>query len=242
MELPQTMFTLNSRAGYEAHEANATLSLTLDRAVDEHWHLLLGSVWDRLDFSGGAAGSPGTLQYAAAKLGVEYRVQDEPVFSLNFQPGLYGDEDLSSGAFDVPVRLEAGYPLDDHWALAGGLDYSRLGEFFLPIFGVVANFAPQWELALIFPEPTLSYRPDEKTTATLFMELLDTGYRLSDGRRLGYYQSHAGASWEREFRDGWSASVKAGWAFDRTFDFFQHARSGHPGDAPFVELGLSKIW
>jgi len=241
-EPPQTTFTLDGLAGYEAHETRARLSLTLDQAVDEHWHLLLGSALERLDFADVAAGLPGTLRSAAATLGVEYRVGDDPLFALSLQPGWYGDENFSSGAFDMPVTLVLAYPLNDRWAVVGGLEYSRLADYLLPIIGVSADLDPHWKMDLIFPQATLSYQPDKQTTAALCMELLGTGYQLSDGRRVSYCQSHAGASWERKFHDGWSARVKAGWAFDRVFDFYQNGNRDHLGNAPFVEVGLSWKW
>lgn len=241
-DLQQTTLTLDGLAGYEAHESHAKLSLTLDQAVDEHWHLLLGSAGERFDFTGVAAELPVTLQSAAAILGVEYRVKDNPVFALNLQPGWYGDENFSSGAFDMPVTLILAYPLNDRWAVVGGLEYSRLGDYILPIIGVSADIDPHWKMDLVFPETTLSYLPDKQNTASLFTELLGTGYQLSDRRPVSYYQWHAGASWERKFQDGWCASVKAGWAFDRVLDFYQNSSREHLGNAPFVELGLSWKW
>lgn len=241
-DLPPTTFTLDGLAGYETHESHTKLGLTLDQAVDEHWHVLLGPAAERLDFADVAAGLPLRLQSLTATLGVEYRVQDDPLFALSLQPGWYGDEHFSGGSFDMPVTLVLACPLHDRWAAVGGLEYSRLGDYFLPIIGVSGDLDPHWKMDLVFPQATLSYQPDKQTTASLVMELLGAGYQLSDGRRVAYYQAHAGASWERKIQDVWSARVRAGWAFDRVFDFYQNGSRDHLGNAPFVELGLSWKW
>jgi len=242
MDVSPSTLTLDGLAGYEAHEAHERVSLTLDQAVDEHWHLLLGSAGERLDFTGVSAGLPVTLQSVAAILGGEYRVQDDAVFALSLQPGWYGDENFSSGAFDMPVTLVLAYPLNDRWAVVGGLEYSHLGDYILPIIGVSANLDSHWKMDLVFPQATLSYEPDKQNTVSLCVELLGTGYQLADGRRVSYYESHAGASWERKFQDGLSARVKAGWAFERVFDFYQVGNRERLGNTPFVELGLSWKW
>ena len=242
VDVPQTTLILDGLAGYEAHEAHAKLSLTLDKAFDEHWHLLLGSAGEQLDFRGVEPGLPGKLQSAAAIVGVEYRVQDDPVFALGLQPGWYGDEHFSSAAFDMPVTLVLAYPLSDKWAVVGGVEYSHLGDYILPIIGVSTTLDPHWKMDLVFPQATLSYQPDKQNTASLCVELLGTGYQLADGRRVSYYESHAGMSWERKFQAGWSARVGAGWAFERVFDFYQDGNRERLGNTPFVELGLGWKW
>ena len=239
---PPTPLTLDGLAGAEAHEAREKVSLTLDRALDEHWHLLLGAGGDRLAFADIAAGLPMTLQSATATLGAEYRVEDDTVLALSLQPGWYGDARLASGAFDMPVALMLAYPLGKQWALVGGLESSRLADYFLPLVGVSATFDAHWKMDLIFPAATLSYQPDKQTTASLFMEWQDDGYQLSDGRRVAYRQSHAGASWEQELRGGWTTTLKAGWAFDRVLDFYKLGEHQHLGHAPFVALGVSRKW
>jgi hypothetical protein len=234
---------LDTTTGVTADEIHTSISLTLDHAFDEHWHLIGGPVWERFELSDLAPSLPSTLQFAAARVGVEYRIKDDPAFSLSIQPGRYGDGRLANGVFDIPVTLETGYPLNDDWFLVGGFYYSRLSSFSLePIAGVVAELTPQWEMQLVFPDSKLSYRPNDKTTYSLFEELLDNGYQLSDRRRVEYYQCHAGVSWEQDFPGGWSVSTKAGWALARTLDFYKERRTAHPGSKPFLEIGLSKKW
>ena len=239
---PPPAVTIDGEAGYESHEAHSKCGVTVDLAVDDHWHVLLGPAAERSDFAHVAAGLPQALQSATATIGLEYRVHDDPALALSLQPGWYGDEHFSAGAFDVPVTLVLACPLHDRWAAVGGLEYSHLGDYLLPILGVSGEFNPQWKMDLVFPQATLTYLPDQQTTAALSIELLGSGYQLSDGRRVSYYQTHAGLSWERKIHDSWSARVKAGWAFDRVFDFYQNGDRSHLGNAPFVEVGLGWKW
>lgn len=234
---------LDTATGLTTDEVHTSVSVTLDHAFDDHWHVVGGPVWERFEFSELAVPVPGTLQFVAARIGVEYRIKDDPAFSLSIQPGCYGDEQLAHGAFDIPVTLETGYPLNDRWFLAGGFYYSRLSRFgWLPIAGVVAELDAQLELELVFPDTKLSYRPNDKTTLSLYEELLDNGYQLSDGRRVEYYQCHAGLSWEQDLPGGWSVGTKVGWALARTLDFYRQGRIAHPDSTPFVEIGWSKKW
>lgn len=228
---------------FTTDETHSGFNFTLDHALDAHWHVLIGAVWDRLQLTEIAESLPETLQFAAAKIDLEYQVDGDSVFSLSFQPGLYGDQELSNGAFDMPIILEVSYPLNDQLRLKLGFYYSQLsGTNWLPVIGLVADFKPHWELDLMFPDSKLKYRLDDEMSFSLYGELLNNTYLLSDGRAVEYYQTHVGFSWEYDLPTGWNVCAKTGWALNRNLGFYQQGNTTHRASTPFLELGLMKKW
>ncbi len=241
-------FNVESSIGYtlpvsSEGEMRSTFSALMDNGLTDHWHFVWGGEYERFDFEHGEASFPGTLQAAGGHLGLEYRVDDEPVFLLQLQPGWHAGENFSHGTYDVPVTLASGYPITKGLDVALGVYYSRLSAYpFLPVGGLVWKINDKLELDLLFPSSTLSWSATKTDTFAAFAEEIGTGFQVDGegGRRLKleYYQTRTGLQWEHEFAPGWSSNVQAGWALERTLDFYQQSRSEKLESAPFVSLGF----
>ncbi len=178
------------------------------------------------------------------KFGLEYRVENEPAFTLETQPGWYGDSSLKNAIFDSPVTVRGAFPIHgESWFGVLGVYYSRLSSYpWLPIAGLVNVINKQWELDLTFPEANLYYMPNEATTWSAFVDLIGYGYRLPSSQLVEYYETKAGLSYEHDLTQHWTATAKAGVKLERTFDYFEENRTVILDPAPFIEVGLTLKW
>ena len=225
-------------------EVRSTFSALMDQSFTEHWHFVWGADYERFDFGRGSPALPDTLQAIGAHLGLEYRVDDEPVFLLQLQPGWHGGSNLDHGAFDVPVTLASGYPIVKDVEVAFGVYCSRLTRYpVLPVGGVIWKIRDKVELDLLFPDSELAWSVTKEDTISAFADVLGTGFQVDDdaGQRVKveYYQTRTGLKWEHEFAPGWSSILQGGWALDRTMDFYQQQnRTVSLPTAPFLSLGF----
>lgn len=235
--------TLETTFGYASHEMRTTFDASVDHSFEGCWHFIYGVEGERYDFGHAESNVPQTLQSAGVKLALEYRIGEDAVFSMEAHPGWYAGDDFGRSAFDVPVTARGLIPFNERWAGVAGFYYERLSHYpWLPVVGVAGEISKQWQVQLVFPESKLSFLPDEATTWSVFADLLGHGYKLPSLQKLEFYESRAGFSCERDLNKHWSVSAKAGWLFDRTFDFFKEDRSKQGTASIFMELGVSWSW
>ena len=224
-------------------EVRSTLSALMDQKLDEHWHFVWGAEYERFDFDSGLPGLPGTLQAIGGHLDLEYREGDDPIFLLELQPGWHSGSNVNQGTYDVPVTLASGYPLSKSVDLAFGVYYARLSGYpFLPVGGLVWKISDKLELDLLFPNSTLAWSMTKEDTLTAFANELGTGFQVNNNvgqsEKLEYYQTRTGVQWEHEFAPGWSSTLQAGMALERTMDFYQQNRLVNLGAAAFFSVGF----
>ncbi|MGA3171775.1 MAG: hypothetical protein ABSE62_12270 [Chthoniobacteraceae bacterium] len=125
------------------------------------WFLRLGADYERFDFSiHDEDRLPGTLQSAAGIVALDYLVNDQTAFLLEARPGVYFQQKVNSGSFNVPVDLAVVYPIfgGDRFYLVAGLSYSMLDRYpVLPIGGVYWRINDKWDLRAYLPNPRLVY-------------------------------------------------------------------------------------
>ncbi|HEX5317450.1 MAG TPA: hypothetical protein VFX22_12445, partial [Candidatus Kapabacteria bacterium] len=68
------------------------------------WYFRAGVEYERYDFGGTDNGLPDHLQAASAHLAVEYVVKDFPGISIELDPGVYFQDEVSGDAFDIPGK------------------------------------------------------------------------------------------------------------------------------------------
>ncbi len=225
-------------------EVRSSFAALMDHKLDGQWHFVWGMEYERFDFGKGKAGLPDTLQAIGGHLDLEYRVDEDPVFILELQPGWHSGANVDHGTYDVPVTLASGYPITKGLDAAFGVYYARLTRYpFLPVGGLVWKINEKLEADLVFPNSFIAWSVNKGDTLSAFANVMGTGFQTDDplGHRekLEYYQTRTGVQWEHEFAPGWSSTVQAGWSLDRTMDFYQLQSKGTTlVPAPFLSLGF----
>src|SRR5437899_8933515 len=95
------------------------------------WYFRAGVEYDRYDFGGTDNGLPDHLQVAAAHLALEYVVKNFAGISIELDPGVYFQDNVTWDAFDIPGKAYVTFPLKKTRSLpsslwAGGFIKTRL--------------------------------------------------------------------------------------------------------------------
>src|SRR4030095_15326206 len=75
------------------------------------WYFRAGIEYERYDFGGTDNGSPDHLQGAYAHLALEYVVKDHAGISVEIDPGVYFQDNVTWDAVDVPGKAYVSFPL-----------------------------------------------------------------------------------------------------------------------------------
>src|SRR5438874_8827663 len=68
------------------------------------WYLRVGVEYERYDFGGTDNGLPDHLQAASGHLAIEYVSHDFAGISLELDPGVYFQDNVTGDAFDIPIK------------------------------------------------------------------------------------------------------------------------------------------
>src|SRR5947199_712689 len=75
------------------------------------WYFRAGVEYERYDFDGTNNGLPDHLQAAYGHLALEYVVKDFAGMSIELDPGVYFQNEVSGDAFDIPGKAFVTFPL-----------------------------------------------------------------------------------------------------------------------------------
>jgi hypothetical protein len=75
------------------------------------WYFRLGVEYERYDFGGTDNGLPDHLQAVYGHLALEYVVKDHAGAGIEFDPGVYFQDNVSGDAFDIPIKAFVTFPL-----------------------------------------------------------------------------------------------------------------------------------
>ncbi|HEY0792996.1 MAG TPA: hypothetical protein VGD78_18165 [Chthoniobacterales bacterium] len=245
-------YTLGSRfRWYNGLGSQAEYHYRLDavRRINfaDGWYFRVGPDLERFDFSRSNAALPYSLNQVAADVGVEYWSKGRLGFQLRLEPGAYFTRDhVTDNSFDIPVTVGVGYPLRPSLDLVVGLRASILDEYpVLPGGGLIWRATDRLKVEAVFPRPNISYKLSDSTQVFAGGELLGGAFRngpTNDRRTnnavLEYREYRAGAGVSFNPIRSVSASLHAGWSFEREFDYFHSGPSFRTKGAPYVELNL----
>jgi len=93
------------------------------------WYFRAGVEYERYDFGGSDNGLPDHLQAASAHLALEYVVKDFPGVSIELDPGVYFQDEVSGDAFDIPIKAYTTIPLKKLSRQVAGLSGSSATSF-----------------------------------------------------------------------------------------------------------------
>ncbi len=202
--------------------------------VTEKIHGRAGFDWDRHSF-GLPDGTPlpNTLQQTSLRLGFDAELSDKWVMRLEASPGIYSDfQDISGKDFNAPVILGFSYFVNSRlqWVFGLSADFRREIPV-LPGAGVRWQFADDWTLNFILPNPKLEYQIDPTLSIFIGADLLGGTYAVSEkqGNGIGqpnlnneiieYTEARVGGGLEYKFHPAVSLQAEAGAVVYRKFSY-----------------------
>lgn len=197
-----------------------------------------------------SAGLPQDLHALFFEAGAHYGINEKSFVMLKLYPGLYSDfGDIGSDDLRLPVLALGGYAFDNGITLVGGVAY-RFGYHaaqLIPAIGLSYQPDERWRLDLIIPRPGISYNASRQVRVFLAGDFGSDEYELKD-RSLGakairYSDYKVLGGFDYLPAPTVKLSTALGYAFERSFDFFDGNRPGmRIDDVPFLRLSLDVGW
>jgi len=213
------------------------------------WYFRAGVEYDRYDFGGTDNGLPDHLQTASAHLALEYVVKDFAGISIELDPGVYFQDNVTWDAFDIPAKAYVTFPLkkDKIFAVValGGSIYQDPPV--APGGGIIWIFSDKLRLQGVFPRPALIYQPNDDWEFRITGELNYTSFRTDDvlttERKLQlhnavvqYSEDRAGVQIAYSGLKPLKLIVGGGVTVERNFDFFRANQSKRTDPAPYIRV------
>jgi hypothetical protein len=172
---------------------------------------------------------------------VEYVVKDFPGISIELDPGVYFQDEVSGDAFDIPGKAYVTFPLKKDKifavvALGWGIYQDPPVA---PGGGIIWLITDKLRLQGVFPKPALIYQPNDDWDLRILGELNYTSFRTDDvlttERKLQlhnavvqYSEDRAGVQVGYSGFKPFKIIAGAGVTVERNFDFFRARTSGSP--------------
>jgi len=213
------------------------------------WYFRAGVEYERYDFGGSDNGLPDHLQAAYGHLALEYDVKDFSGVSIELDPGVYFQNEVSGDAFDIPAKAYVTFPLkkDKIFAVValGGSIYQDPPV--APGGGIIWIFSDKLRLQGVFPRPALIYQPNDDWEFRITGELNYTSFRTDDvlttERKLQlhnavvqYSEDRAGVQIAYSGLKPLKLIAGAGVTVERNFDFFRANQSKRTDPAPYIRV------
>jgi len=250
----ETTYTFNSDF-HESKMGNGD-SLYNDFSYDHRflitgkWYFRAGVEYERYDFGGTDNGLPDHLQAASAHLALEYVVKDFPGVSIELDPGVYFQDNVSSDAFDIPGKAFVTFPLKKDKifavvALGWGIYQDPPVA---PGGGIIWLINDKLRLQGVFPKPALIYQPNDDWEFRILGELNFTSFRTDDvvsptEHKLDLHNAVVQYSEDRAGVQVGYSGIKhlkliagGGVTVERDFDFFRANQSKRTDPAPYVRV------
>ena len=217
--------------------------------ITRKWYFRAGVEYDRYDFGGTDNGLPDHLQTASAHLALEYVVKDFAGISIELDPGVYFQDNVTWDAFDIPAKAYVTFPLkkDKIFAVValGGSIYQDPPV--APGGGIIWIFSDKLRLQGVFPRPALIYQPNDDWEFRITGELNYTSFRTDDvlttERKLQlhnavvqYSEDRAGVQIAYSGLKPFKLIAGAGVTVERDFDFFRANQSKRTDPAPYIRV------
>jgi hypothetical protein len=213
------------------------------------WYFRAGVEYERYDFGGTDNGLPDHLQAAYGHLAIEYVSHDFPGISLELDPGVYFQDNVTGDAFDIPIKAYTTLPLkkDKIFAVVG-LGWSLYQDpIVAPGGGIIWVFSDKLRLQAVFPKPALIYQPNDDWELRILGELNYTSFRTDDvlttERKLQLHNAVVQYSEDRVGVQIGYTGIKhlkliagAGATVERNYDFFRAHQSKRTDPAPYVRI------
>lgn len=204
---------------------------------------------------------PNTLQSVALTVGADFELSKNWIMRLEVAPGIYSDfRDISGSDFNAPLILGFSYLVDSKLQFVFGLAVdpcfstrfnSILDSPAFPGVGVRWQFADDWTLCAILPEPEIQYDFNDQWQFFAGGRLKGGSYRVSEtqGDGVGRQDFNNDVVTYREIRAGLGARYKihpavtleaeVGYTLSRSLTYKnEDGLTYDDGSAPYAEIGL----
>ena len=215
------------------------------------WYFRAGVEYERYDFGGTNNGLPDHLQAASAHLALDYVVKDYAGASIEIDPGVYFQDNVTSDAFDIPGKAYVTFTLKKDKifgvvALGWGIYQDPPVA---PGGGIIWLFSDKLRLQGVFPKPALIYQPNDDWDFRLIGELNFTSFRTDDvvsptehklnlhNAVVQYSEDRAGVQVGYSGFKPFKLIAGAGVTTERNYNFFrasQRKRTDEP--APYLRI------
>jgi hypothetical protein len=213
------------------------------------WYFRAGVEYERYDFGGSDNGLPDHLQAASGHLALEYVVKDFPGISIELDPGVYFQDNVSWDAFDIPGKAYVTFPLkkDKIFAVVG-LGWGIFQDPpVAPGGGIIWLITDKLRLQGVFPKPALIYQPNDDWDLRIMGELNYTSFRTDDvltteqklqlhNAVVQYSEDRAGVQVGYSGFKPLKIIAGAGVTVERNFDFFRAHQSKRTDPAPYLRI------
>jgi hypothetical protein len=219
--------------------------------VTRNWYFRTGVEYERYDFNGTDNGLPDHLQAAYAHLAYEYIVKDHPGAGIEIDPGVYFQDRITSGAFDIPWKAFVSFPVkkDKIFGVIGMGGSLNQTPIVAPGGGLIWLFSDNFRLEGVFPKPALVYDLNDDWQLRIAGNLAYESFRTDDVvtplRKLRehnavvqYNEDRAGVQVRYSGFKPFKITASAGYTFVRDFDFFRVPFRARTDPAPYFQLTL----
>jgi hypothetical protein len=217
--------------------------------IKGNWYFRAGVEYERYDFGGSDNGLPDHLQALYGHLALEYDVKNTAGISVEADPGVYFQDDVSGNAFDVPGKAYVTFPLkkDKIFATVG----FGWGQFQEPVVapggGITWLINDKLRLQAVFPKPALVYQLNDDWDIRALGELNFLGARTGevhtterklqlDNALVQYSEYRAGLQVGYSGFKRFKIIAGAGCTIQRNFDFFRAEQSKRTDPAPYIKI------
>ena len=213
------------------------------------WYFRAGVEYERYDFGGTDNGLPDHLQAASAHLALDYVVQDFAGATIEIDPGVYFQDNVTSDAFDIPGKAYVAFTLKKDKIF--GVVAVGWGLYQKPVVapggGIIWLISDKLRLQAVFPKPALIYQPNDDWEFRATGELNATSFRTDDVLTTEQkLQLHNAVVQYSEYRAGLQLGYSgfkpfkiiagAGVTIRRNFDFYRAEQSKRTDPAPYIRI------
>lgn len=214
------------------------------------WYVRAGIEYERYDFGGSDNGLPDHLQGLYGHLALEYVVKDHAGISVEIDPGVYFQDNITWDAVDVPGKAYVTFPLKKDTVFATiGVGWGAFQDpVVAPGGGITWLISDKLRLQAVFPKPALVFQPNDDWEFRILGELNYLSARTDDvittERKLQvrdavvqYSEYRAGAQIAYSGLKYFKLIAGAGATVQRDFDFYRIHQSKRTDPAPYIRIG-----
>ncbi|HEY1107816.1 MAG TPA: DUF6268 family outer membrane beta-barrel protein, partial [Opitutaceae bacterium] len=187
------------------------------------------------------------------QLGYNRKLSPQWSLRAELQPGLYSDfEDISGDDFNAPFGLRAVYARSREFQWLFGINVDlRANNPVMGGFGFRWQFAKDWTLMFMVPEPRIEYAVSPELKLFAGASLRGGTFRVAEdfGRRRGraaldnqdvdFREISVGAGLRWQIQPGLALSTSVGWMLDRRFEYEKRDLLINGDGAPTAMLSIS---
>lgn len=238
----------------DVSEIHSSIDYVLSPEVTKNFLPRIGASWERFDFNhDGTIPLPNKLQATGAVVGFDATLNDEWLLRFEAKPGIYSDfKDIDMNDVNVPFVVGASWLVDTDLQVFFGMSVDLFREYpVLPGVGVRWEFAEDWTLMLVPPEPRIIYSIEKDLHIYAGFDIKGMNARVNDsfgssrGRNdlnsavLNLTEIRTGAGATYKVMDSIALNLEGGYMVYRRYDFYRASFHLNSEPAPYVQMSVT---